>query len=228
MNIKNKCVTYNDIDWKKCHEELYKKQNLLLTAWKKKDLNTVALLQEGIVRSFGARALAVRQVTSNKGKMTPGVDKITWETPVQKMAAIVELKNLKNYKASPVRRVYIPKANKKFRPLGIPTMKDRCVQTSWMYALSPIAEHESDTRSYGFRLFRCTADVAVYLKLMISSYTATRRWVLEADIEKFFDSVNHNWLYESIPIKKSVLKQFLEAGFMEKNTLIQTTEGFPQ
>lgn len=228
MKIKKGCIAYHDIDWKKCNIQLYEKQNLLLTAWKKKDLNEVAMLQENIVRSFSARALAVRQVTSNKGKVTPGVDKITWENPTQKMAAIDELKNLKNYKASPVLRVYIPKSNKTLRPLGIPTMKDRSVQTLWTYALSPIAEHESDTRSYGFRVFRCTADAAVYLKLMISSYTATRRWVLEADIKKFFDTVDHNWLYENIPMKKSVLKQFLKAGFMEKNVLMQTTEGFPQ
>lgn len=83
------------------------------------------------------------------------------------------VKNVSSYKAIPVKKIYSPKSNGLKRLLGIPTMKDRVVQTFYVLALNPIAEETSDSRSYGFRRYRSVHDNATYLKLVLGSYTAT-------------------------------------------------------
>jgi RNA-directed DNA polymerase len=219
---------YRDIDWKACNNALRKKQAEIVRAYKEKDFSKVFELQQSLTRSFAARALAVRKVASNKGKNTPGIDKVIWKTNEQKFEVIVALRDLSKYKANPVRRVYIPKAKGAPRPLGIPTMFDRAVQTLWYFALIPIAEETADPQSYGFRPYRGVHDCATYLKLVCGSYTATRRFVLNADIKSFFDSVSQDWLVKNIPMDKRILKEFLKAGFLSDNDFEETPEGFPQ
>lgn len=199
-----------------------------MKAYIENDLAKVYKLQQQLVRSFAARSLAVRKVATNQGRKTPGVDGITLETSSDKFETISLVKDLKDYKASPVRRVYIPKSNGKLRPLGIPTIKDRVVQTLFLFALEPIGEETADSRSYGFRPYRGVHDNATYLNLVLSSYTATRRFILDADIEGFFDSVGHNWLMANIPMDKKILKEFLSAGFVDGTEFHKTSLGFPQ
>lgn len=227
MQSKN-ARNYHSIDWNSCYQQLSETQAKILKAWQTKNLAEVERLQTKLVRSFSARALAVRRVTTNKGNKTPGIDGKVWNNVKEKMEAIHELKSLQEYKAKPVRRVYIPKGNGQLRPLGIPIMYDRAVQALYMFALDPIAEEVADSRSYGFRRYRSVIDVAMYLKLVLGSVTATRRWVLEADILKFFDSVSHEWLLENIPMNKKILKEFLRAGFLDFKEYYDTEVGFPQ
>lgn len=106
---------------------------------------------------FYAKALAVKRVTSNKGKNTSGVDKQLWDSPKRKYKAIGELRR-RGYHPQPLRRVHIKKKNGKLRPLGIPTMKDRAMQALYLMALEPIAETTGDRFSYGFRKKRRTMD----------------------------------------------------------------------
>lgn len=219
---------FNDIDWRRCKLNLSKKQAEIVWAYREKDSKKVLILQKELARSFAARALAVKKVTSNTGKNTPGFDGEIWNTSKDKMKAILNLKDLSNYKASPVRRTYIPKADGSKRPLGIPTMFDRAVQTIWMFAIDPIAEESSDVRSYGFRTFRGVHDCATYIHLVSASYTNVRRFVLDADIKEFFPSVSHKWLLENIPMDKSILREFLKAGFLELGKFNPTDLGFPQ
>lgn len=152
-------------------------QNKILEAFRKKNYSQVIKLQNALIKSFAARALAVRKVTSNKSKNNYGIDKIILKTNSEKLKAIKDVKNLSNYKAKPVRTIFITKDNGKLRKIGIPTVYDKIVQTLFHYALDPIAEETSCIRSYGFRPHRSLHDNAVYLKLVLGSYTATRRYV---------------------------------------------------
>ena len=225
----NKIATnWNNIDWKKADSDLADLQYNILKAHRKEDSNLVLTTQHALIRSFAARCLAVRKVTSNQGGNTPGIDGKTYNTDREKFLAVQAVKDLKNYKADPVRRVYIPRPDGKKRPLGIPTIKDRVVQTLYLFALDPIAEEQADTRSYGFRMYHGVQDCITYLNLVCSSYTATRRYVLDADIEQFFPSVSHQWLLDNIPIDRRILKEFLKAGFCENFVFHPTSEGFPQ
>jgi len=125
---------WKSIDWNKAEAEVNGLQVRIAKATQEKKWNTVKRLQYLLTHSYHAKLLAVRKVTTNKGKKTPGVDKVLWNTPAQKMAAVLSLTD-KGYKASPLRRVYIDKKGKKAkRPLGIPTMYDRAMQA--LYALA--------------------------------------------------------------------------------------------
>lgn len=219
---------YDDIDWKQCFKNLEKLQFDILDAHRQGNIQQVLQKQNELTRSFSARALAVRKVTSNKGKNTPGIDKILLKSKQDKYNMITAVKNLSSYKAASVKRIYIPKSNGSKRPLGIPTIKDRVVQTLYSFALDPIVEETSDSRSYGFRRYRSVHDNATYLKLVLGFYTATRRFILKADIQAFFPSVSHDWLLENIPMKKEILKEFLKAGFLDDINFNDTIEGFPQ
>lgn len=270
-------INWQDIIWSRCKTEVFELQKQIAEAYKCKDFYLMYSLQQKLVRSYGARALAVRQVTSNKGGKTPGIDGIVWSKDSQKAEAVGLLKNLSIYKASPVKRVdiplygrglegrplygrgfdghpwpskgrpyspwpskgrpysprpyrgrpYSPKADGSKRPLGIPTIYDRSVQALWAMALHPIAESRADSRSYGGRLDFSTKDSMIYLKLILGSYRS-RRWVLEGDIEKFFDHISHNWLLANIPMDKAILKEFLKAGFVDGKYAYPTDMGVPQ
>jgi RNA-directed DNA polymerase len=166
-------------------------------------------------------------VTTNKGKNTPGIDKKRWNTPAQKMQAADSLTD-KHYKASPLRRVYIDKKHKKAkRPLGIPTMYDRAMQALYALALDPVAETTADAYSFGFRKGRCCQDACEYIFTDLSRKVSPQ-WVLEGDIKGCFDHISHQWLIDNIPMDKSILKQFLKAGFVFQGELFPTEEGTPQ
>jgi RNA-directed DNA polymerase len=118
--------------------------------------NLIKRLQYLLTHSYSAKLLAVRRVIQNKGKRTAGIDGEKWLTPDSKMKAVLSLTD-KRYKAKPLKRVFINKpGKKKKRPLGIPTMYDRTMQSLYALALEPIAETTSDTRSFGFRKHRST------------------------------------------------------------------------
>ena len=173
------------------------------------------------------KALAVRKVTTNKGKNTSGVDKELWTTTASKMRAVLSLTD-KNYRAKPLRRVFIEKKGKKSkRPLGIPCMYDRAMQALYALALDPVSEVTADTKSFGFRKSRCCQDACEYIFTALSRKVSAE-WVLEGDIKGCFDHISHEWLIENIPMDKSVLKQFLKAGFVFENELFPTDDGTPQ
>ncbi|MDR1207904.1 MAG: group II intron reverse transcriptase/maturase [Holosporales bacterium] len=217
---------WHSINWAPCYENVKKLQARIVKAIKAGRWNKVKALQHLLTHSFSGKALAVRRVTENRGKKTPGVDGAIWSTPACKYAAILSLKS-KGYKPMPLRRVYIPKANGKMRPLSIPTMKDRAMQALYAMAFDPIAETLGDGCSYGFRKARSTAD-AIEQCFLIMAGKDRPQWILEGDIKGCFDNISHDWLLANIPMNRTILKGWLKAGFMERKVFNPSGNGTPQ
>lgn len=217
---------WEDIDWKLVEKKVRNMQERIVQAKKNGKNRKAKTLQWLLTNSYYAKLLAVKRVTSNKGKRTPGVDGKTWTGNIIKMKEAKALKN-KGYKPLPLRRIYIPKANGKKRPLSIPSMKDRAMQALHLMALNPMAETMADTNSYGFRPKRACAD-AIEQCFNIFARKDAAQWVLEADIEACFDNINHQWLIENIPMNKNILTKWLKAGFIENNRKFPTGKGTPQ
>jgi RNA-directed DNA polymerase len=224
MLLKNQ---WNNIDWKKAQEHVNRLQVRITKAVKECKWYLVKSLQYLLTHSYYAKLLATLNVTQNKGKRTAGIDGETWSTPEAKMKAALALTDIE-YKAKPLRRVYIEKygSNKK-RPLGIPTMYDRAIQSLYAMALDPIAEATGDRTSFGFRKFRSTHDACEQVFICLSRKYSPA-WVLEGDIKGCFDNISHQWLLENVLMDKSILKQFLKAGYVFERQLFPTNAGTPQ
>ena len=218
---------WNSMDWKQVEAEINGLQIRIAKAAQAKQWNRVKRLQYLITHSYYAKVLAVRKVTTNKGKNTAGIDKIVWQSPSDKMRAALSLSD-KNYKAKPLRRVYIEKKGKKSRrPLSIPAMYDRAMQALYAMALQPVAETTADPNSYGFRKYRSCQDACEHIFTALSRKYSPQ-WVLEGDIKGCFDNISHEWLIDNIPMDKSVLKQFLKCGYVYDGELYSSEDGTPQ
>ena len=226
------CASFGDtspwdrIDWSRGEREVRRLQARIVKATREGRHGKLKALQWTLTQSFYGKALAVRRVTENQGKRTPGIDGEIWQTPGAKHRAIGVLRR-RGYQPQPLRRVHIPKANGKLRPLGIPTMKDRAMQALHLLALAPIAETTGDPNSYGFRPARSTADAIDTCFLRLGRKCAPQ-WILEGDIRGCFDYISHEWMLRHVPTDKKVLRQWLKAGYMENRTLFPTEAGTPQ
>ncbi len=214
-------------DFKKLEENVRRLQTRIVKAQQEGKYNKVKSLQWLLTHSLSAKILAVKRVTENKGKNTPGIDKVIWNTDKQKCEAVRRLKRT-GYKAQPLRRVFIAKKNGKKRPLGIPTMTDRAIQALYLMALDPVAETVLDHDTYGFRKKRSTADAieAVFKATFADKDCA--EWVMEGDIKGCFDNISHEWLMENIPMDRRVLGQWLKAGIIWEGKYSDTETGAPQ
>src|SRR3972149_5585517 len=218
---------WNNIDWKKVEKHVNRLQARIAKAVKYGIWYLVKRLQYLLTHSFYAKLLATRKVTQNRGKTTAGIDGETWSSPQSKMNAALRLTD-KKYVAKPLKRVFIEKpGKKKKRPLGIPTMYDRAMQSLYALALEPIAETKGDRTSFGFRKFRSTHDACEQVFICMSRKNSPQ-WVLEGDIKGCFDNISHQWLINNIPMDKSILKQFLKAGYVFERQLFPTEAGTPQ
>jgi len=220
-------LQWDNINWKTVYEHVNRLQARIAKAVMQKKWHLVKRLQYLLTHSFYAKLLAVRRVTQNKGKRTAGVDGVKWLTPEAKINAVLMLSD-KKYKAKPLRRVYIEKYGKKEkRPLSIPTMHDRAMQSLYALAFNPVAETLADTTSFGYRIYRSTQDACEQM-FKCTCRKNSAQWVLEGDIKGCFDNINHNWLLANVSMDKSILKQFLKAGFVYNRHLFPTERGTPQ
>jgi RNA-directed DNA polymerase len=218
---------WNNIDWKKVEEHVNRLQFRITKAVKQGKWFLVKRLQFLLTHSYYAKLLAIRKPTQNTGKRTAGVDGELWSSPKAKMKAALRLTD-KKYEAKPLKRVFIEKpGKKKKRPLGIPTMYDRAMQSLYALALEPIAEATGDRTSFGFRKYRSAHDACEQVFVCMSRGKSSA-WVLEGDIKGCFDNISHQWLIDNIAMDKSVLKQFLKAGYVFKRQLFPTEAGTPQ
>ena len=214
------------VNWHKVEAEVKRLQMRIAKAVREGKKNKVKVFQWMLSHSFSAKLLAVKRVTSNKGAKTPGVDMKIWDTPARKMKGAISLKR-KGYVAYPLRRILIPKRNGKYRPLGIPTIKDRAMQALYLLTLEAIAETRADANSYGFRYYRACRDaIAQCFCSLAKSYSP--QWILDADIKACFDEISHKWLLENIPMDKRMLQQWLKCGYFQDSKLFPTNAGTPQ
>jgi RNA-directed DNA polymerase len=226
--ISNEAAEWLAIDWPSVYRNVRRLQVRIVKAMKENRWNKVKALQRLLTHSYSGKALAVRRVTENNGKRTPGVDRIVWKTPEDKTKAVRDLRR-REYHPQPLRRVYIPKKSDSTakRPLGIPTMKDRAMQALHLLALDPVVETTADKNSYGFRQQRSCAD-AIAQCFITLSHAPNTQWILEGDIKACFDQISHDWLLAHVPMDRTILRKWLKSGYMDKHVLHETTEGTPQ
>jgi RNA-directed DNA polymerase len=220
--------TWDQIDWPIVHRRVRGLQIRIAKATRDQDWRRVKALQRFLVNSYSAKALAVKRVSENDGKRTPGVDGEIWTTPEAKWRAIQWLDS-RGLRPQPLRRVYIPKrgSTTKKRPLGIPVMIDRAQQALHLQGLEPVAETQADPHSYGFRRNRGTQDAIERVFNLLSQRTSAS-WILEGDIKGCFDNFGHGWLESHVPMDKKILSGWLKAGYVESGKLFPTEAGTPQ
>jgi RNA-directed DNA polymerase len=219
-------VEWHSINWKQAHRNVRRLQARIVKAMKAGQKRKVRALQHVLARSLSARALAVKRVTTNRGKNTPGVDGEVWDSPHKKARAVERLRE-RGYRPQPLRRKGIPKRNGGQRFLGIPTMRDRAQQAVYALALDPIAETLADPNSYGFRRARAPADAIEQCFGVLARQTSAQ-WVLEGDIKAYFDTLSHEWLEAHIPLPKGLLRGWLKAGYVKRGNWYPTENGTPQ
>ena len=186
------------------HRNVRRFQVRIAQAAKEGRWGKVRALQRLLTHSHSGKVLAVRRVTENNGKKTPGVDQEIWDTPEKKIRAVHELAR-GGYQPRPLRRVYIPKSDgKTMRPLGTTAEKN----------------------SYGFRPQRSCADAIE--QCFNALKTATTQWILEGDIKSCFDKISHAWLLAHAVMDRAILQKWLKAGYVDQHVLHETTEGTPQ
>ena len=187
------------------------------------------------------RVFAVESVYRSSGNLTPGVDNLTLKREnLLDYLEILKYNNLKHYKVDQIRRVYIPKGKNNVRPLGIPTIKDRIVQTLFVQVLEPIIDVHADNNSFGFRKGRNPHQAIGLLSKLLSvnqrrhsdkRYFTHSKYILNIDIEKFFDKVNHDWLLKNYPFPNnfvSILRDWLSGEIIYQGEYETPISGFPQ
>jgi len=227
---KHPATDWNAIDWHRAEQSVRNLRQRIFRATQAGEWKKVRSLQQLMLRSRANTLVRVRRVTqTTAGKNTAGVDKVVIKTPDARGRFVDRIATLQPWQASPTRRVYIPKAKNKLRPLGIPTVLDRCLQARVKNALEPSWEARFEGSSYGFRPGRGCHD-AIAKIYNLARPNKRKKWVLDADIKGAFDHIEHTHLLKAIGEipGKELIKQWLKAGYVDQNVFHQTEAGTPQ
>ncbi|MEH2320274.1 MAG: group II intron reverse transcriptase/maturase [Nostoc sp.] len=219
---------WKHINWRKLERRVFKLQKRIYKASLRGDVKAFRRLQKTLMNSWAAKCLSVRRVTQdNQGKKTAGVDGVKSLSPEARLKLVAKLKS--NLKVKPTRRVWIPKpGTEEKRPLGIPVMDDRALQALFKLALEPEWEARFEPNSYGFRPGRSCHDA---IEAIFNAIKQKSKYVLDADIAKCFDRIDHEALLRKLntfPTIRRQVRAWLKAGVMDGKQLFPISEGTPQ
>jgi RNA-directed DNA polymerase len=223
-------LEWDAVDWRAAEDRVRRLRQRIFAATRAGDHKRVRSLQKLMLRSLSNTLLSVRQVTErNAGRLTPGVDGRIALSAADKERLVIEIQ-WSPRRARPVRRVFIPKATGKLRPLGIPVISDRAQQARVRNALEPEWEARFEPKNYGFRPGRGCHDAIEAIYQVVKGKDPRRQWILDADLQGAFDHIDHDFVLGqlgSFP-GRDMIRAWLRAGVMEKGRFAPTEEGAPQ